>query len=587
MALSTLNDIFFQVIENDSSSLMLERRDGQWTTITAADFGRRVLGVAQGLRAMRVAQGDRIAIISENRPEWTITDFAALLIGAIVVPIFPTLPEPQTACLLKDCRARTAFVSSERQLKKLLAIQAQTAVEHIFIMDAVSVPPACRLPAPAARGRDEEIEAIARAVKPHDLATIIYTSGTTGEPRGAMLTHGNMASNVNESLSGFDLHPGDVSLSFLPLSHITARHVDLTMLNHGVTLAYVPSPERLPEAFAQVRPTIFVGVPRLYDKLHMQVEIKARRGVAHVVYRVAMQIGKRHRAEVLVGKRPGSWAWRWAERVLYAKLHQAIGGRARIFISGGAPLGRELAEWYADMGIRIFEGYGLTETSPVIAVNNPGAHKLGTVGKPLTNVETRIADDGEILVRGPSIFQGYWNAPQDSERVFEDGWFKTGDIGNLDSEGFLSVTDRKKDLIKTSGGKYVAPQPLENALKHEPMIAEAVVFGDRRKFPAVLIHPYFPLLEQWAQDNGVAYASRHELITEKRVQALYEKMVAAVNRDRASFEQLKQVLLIADEFTIESGTLTASMKVRRGRVQERIEDLLREGKIVGVQHRRD
>jgi long-chain acyl-CoA synthetase len=279
-------------------------------------------------------------------------------------------------------------------------------------------------------------------------------------------------------------------------------------------------------------------------------------------------------------------AWQLANRLLYSKVRAGLGGRVQVFISGGAPLGRELAEWYADMAIRIHEGYGLTETAPVIAVNTPTAHRLGTVGKLLSNVEVRIAEDGEILVRGPSVFKGYWNKPQETQNAFHDGWFKTGDIGNVDADGFLSVTDRKKDLIKTSGGKFIAPQPLENSLKHNALISEAVVLGDKRKFPAVLIAPYFALLEDWARANQVAFSSRQELVAHTRVRELYEGIVAELNRDLARFEQLKKVVLIADEFSAENGTLTASMKLRRRVVEERyreqIEAMYGEAELAGV-----
>lgn len=587
MALGTLNQIFFEILAKDSPALMRYRQGKQWVPISAAEFRRNVLGVAQALRDIGVQRADRVAILSENRPEWTATDFACLLLGAVVVPIYPTMTDQQTGFVLRDSGARTIFVSNQKLLQKILSVQHQTPVEHIFVMDAVSGSPARPMPAAASGEIDPAIEAAARSVKPEDLATIIYTSGTTGEPKGVMLTHGNMASNIDQSLVGLGIRPGDVSLSFLPLSHITARHVDMTMLYHEVTLIYVSSPERLPEALQQMRPTVFVGVPRVFEKLHTQVEIKAHSGVARLVYAWALRTGKKHRDTILAGRTPASPAWWLADRLLYAKIRAGMGGRARIHISGGAPLGRELAEWYADIGIRIFEGYGLTETSPVISVNNPGAPRMGTVGKPLANVQVRIAEDGEILVRGPSIFQGYWNLPQETEQVFTNGWFKTGDIGSLDADGFLSVTDRKKDLIKTSGGKYVSPQPIENTLKHHAMIAEAVVFGDRRKFPSVLIHPYFPVLEEWARENDIAFASRHQLIALARVQALYEAIVAEVNRSLASFEKIRQVLLIADEFTVESGTLTASMKVRRRQVQQRIDQLLEAGTIVGAHHRRE
>ncbi len=400
-----------------------------------------------------------------------------------------------------------------------------------------------------------------------------------------MLTHGNMASNIAHSLEGYDLGPGDLSISFLPLSHVTARHLDLAMLHLGVVLAYVSPPDQLAKALLEVRPTIFVGVPRAYEKIHAQVEAQAKGLPKAWALRWALRIGRAHRSEILARQIPKSLAWKLAERLVYSKVRAGMGGQVKFFISGGAPLGRKLAEWYADLGVRIHEGYGLTETSPVIALNKPDAHKLGTVGKPLSNVEVRIAEDGEILVRGPSVFQSYWNRPEETQQAFADGWFKTGDIGNLDDDGFLSVTDRKKDLIKTSGGKFIAPQPIENALKHNPLIAEAAILGDKRKFCAVLIAPHFPLLEDWARANQVSFASREELVGLSRVQELYEGIVADLNRDLAQFEKLKKVLLIAEEFSADNGLLTASMKLRRRAVEERfrerIEEMYAEGGLPG------
>jgi long-chain acyl-CoA synthetase len=409
----------------------------------------------------------------------------------------------------------------------------------------------------------------ARAVRPRDLATIIYTSGTTGVPKGAMLTHANMAANIAHSLDGFDLGPGDLSVSFLPLSHVTARHLDMAMLHRGVVVAYVYPPEQLPRALLELRPTLFVGVPRAYEKICTQVVARAAASPKSWILRGALKIGRAHRAEILEGRVPRSSAWKLADRLVYAKVRDGMGGKVRFFISGGAPLGRELAHWYADLGIRIHEGYGLTETSPVIALNKPAAHKLGSVGQPLSNVEVRIADDGEILVRGPSVFQSYWSRPDETQKVFVDGWFKTGDIGNLDAAGFLSVTDRKKDLIKTSGGKFVAPQPIENSLKHNPLVAEAAIVGEKRKFCAVLLVPYFPLLEDWARTNQVSFSSREDLVANARVRELYDGIVAEVNRNLAQFEKLKKALLVVEEFTVENAMLTASMKLRRRAVLER------------------
>jgi long-chain acyl-CoA synthetase len=572
MSLQTLNDIFFTVVERNHRVVMMHRRDVHWVSISSEEFYQKVVGVAQALREWGIAKGDRVAILSENRPEWTVADFASLLIGAVTVPIYATLTAEQAAYILRDSGARAIFVSSPKQLAKVSSIREQTNLEHVVIMDADDTTThAVSMQVLMHHGpkeRDTDFDSLARGIQPGDLATIIYTSGTTGNPKGAMLTHGNMASNVTFSFKEFGVTQGDISISFLPLSHVTARHVDFLMLYHGVTLAYVSFQEHLPPALLEVRPTVFVGVPRMYEKIHTQVEHKAK-GLKRLVYRWAMAVGGSHRNKVLAGQTPDSLAWKIADRLLYSKVRAGMGGRAQLFVSGGAPLGRELAQWYADIGIRIHEGYGLTETSPVIAVNTPKTHRLGTVGKPLGNVEVKIADDGEILVRGPSVFRGYWNKPKETSEVLSDGWFKTGDIGQLDADGFLSVTDRKKDLIKTSGGKFVAPQPLENSLKHNPLIAEAVVVGDKHKFPAVLIVPYFPLLEDWARSNQVAFSSREQLVNHPNVRALYAGIVADLNRNLARFEQLKRVLVIPEEFSAEHGTLTSSMKMRRHAVEER------------------
>jgi long-chain acyl-CoA synthetase len=589
MSLKTLNEIFFSVVDRDDRVVVMHRRAIQWVSISSSEFYQSVVGVARALREWRIGKGDRVAILGENRPEWTIADFACLLIGVVVVPVYTTLTDEQTAYILRDSGARVVFVSTEKQLLKVRSIEAQTGVERIVVMDAVETAHAVdmqRLMHDGPKERDAQFDSTARAVGPDDLATIIYTSGTTGTPKGAMLTHGNLASNIAHSLSGFKVRGGEISISFLPLSHVTARHVDLAMLSRGVTLAYVSLLDQLPQALLEVRPTIFVGVPRVYEKIHGQVDVKAKGFPKKWIYRWALSVGRAHRAEVLADQIPRSLAWKLCNRLVYAKVRAGMGGRAEVFISGGAPLGRELAEWFADIGIRIDEGYGLTETSPVIAVNSPQAHKLGTVGKTLPNIEVRIAEDGEILVRGPSVFKGYWNRPQETQAALVDGWFKTGDIGNLDKDGFLSITDRKKDLIKTSGGKFIAPQPLENSLKHNALIAEAVVLGDKRKFPAVLIAPYFPVLEDWARANQVVFPSREKLVAHAKVRALYEGIVADLNRNLARYEQLKKVIVIAEEFSTENGVLTASMKLRRRVVEERyrvrIEEMYVEAEASGV-----
>jgi long-chain acyl-CoA synthetase len=577
MSLATLNDVFFAAAERNLDRAMLHRKEGKWLPISSSDFRRNVARTAHALQEWGIHRGDRIAILSENRPEWSVADFAILLLGAVTVPVYATLTPEQTAYTLRDSGASAIFVSTEQQLRKVQEILPQTQIQKIVVMDHAQIPTdlaaSCvlmdRFTTQGPLTLDAETESLARSIQPDDLATIIYTSGTTGTSKGAMLTHGNMASNINFSLLGFDMRPGQTSVSFLPLSHVTARHVDFTMLYHGVTLAYCPFMENLPETLLEVRPTICVSVPRVYEKIYARTEMTARGFPKRAIYRWALSVGRAHKPEILAGETPTSPSWKLANRLVFSKIRAGMGGKVETFISGGAPLGRELAEWFATVGIRIHEGYGLTETSPVIAVNSPVNHRIGTVGKILSNLEVRIAADGEILVRGPSIFTGYWTRPEDTQNAFQDGWFKTGDIGHIDADGYLSVTDRKKELIKTSGGKFIAPQPIESSLKLSPLVGTAAIIGDKRKFAFVIISPNFALLETWARENNIAFSSRAELIANPKVQALYEEIAEDTNKTLARFEKLKRVLLVPDEFTADNGALTPTMKLRRRVVEDR------------------
>jgi long-chain acyl-CoA synthetase len=572
----TLADIFFRVVEHGQPRVMLFERDSEWHSISSSDLYRRVMGVVQWLHSQGISHGDRVAILAENRPEWTIADFAILLSGATTVPIYATLTAEQISFLLRHSGAKTAFVSTAAQLSKLRSIQSESLVDTIILMDepapdddALSMP---ALMDAGPKERVPDLDALASAITPDDLATVIYTSGTTGVPKGAMLTHGNIASNLSVSLYEFDLDHNDLSVSFLPLAHITARHLDFAELYRGVTIAYCPLIEDLPRILRQLHPTIFVAVPRVYEKIYNQVQRAVASGFKQSLYRWAISVGRTHLKEVVAGIRPSALAWKLANRLVFSKVMEAMGGRVRLFISGGAPLGKELAEWYAQVGLLVHEGYGLTETSPVIALNSPRARKLGSVGRPLSNVEVRIAADGELLVRGPSVFSGYWNMAEESAAAFDGDWFKTGDIANLDSEGFLFITDRKKDLIKTSGGKFIAPQPIENSLKSNRFIAEAAILGDRRHFAAVVIAPAFAALEDWAAQNGISFQSRRELVANPQVQSLYEGIVEQVNRNLARYERLKKVLVIAEELSIADGTLTPTLKLRRRNVESRYKE---------------
>lgn len=569
---NTINEIFFGIVDSDRDRVMTYKQTVKWIPIASRELYRDAVGVARTLASWGVQRGDRIAILSENRPEWALADFGAMLLGAVVVPIYTTLTAEQTAYLLKDSGARVIFLSTAEQLKKFLEIRHETQVEKAVIMDYVGITeaiPMHRLMHEGPIARDPELDARAKSIGPADVATIIYTSGTTGIPKGVVLTHGNMASNVACSLAAFGVGNSDVYISFLPLSHVTARHVDYSMLYNNVTVAYCSKIDQVLAAITEVHPSVLVAVPRVYEKIAAQVKQQTQSGLKHQVYEWALKVGRSHREEILAGKTPSSLNWKLADKLVFSKVRKALGGRVQLFISGGAPLGRDLAAWYSDIGIRIHEGYGLTETSPVISVNTPANHKLGTVGKPLRNVEVKIADDGEILVRGPSVFHEYWKMPEDTRNAFAGDWFKTGDIGNLDSDGFLSITDRKKDLIKTSGGKFIAPQPLENKLKANALVQEAVLVGDRRKFISVIIQPNFAVVEDWARRNDVTFSSREELVQNPKVRALFEVVIGALNDELARFETIKKFLLVAEDFSIANGTMTPSMKVRRRMVEER------------------
>jgi long-chain acyl-CoA synthetase len=564
----TVIDIFFHVVDRDRPRVVSYRNEhGEWVYLSARQLYSRVITTARALEEWGIKPGDRVAIMSENRPEWAIVDFATLLLGAANVPIYPTLTAEQSAYIIKDSGARLAFVSSRDQLEKLQKVQHDTHVEKIVVMDEVEAPGVVRMSdicSDAVSAREAHLDAKGRAVAPQDLATIIYTSGTTGTPKGVMLTHDNLASNM-VSLEEYDWSESDTCISFLPLSHITARHLDYVCFTFGCMIAYCPNFERLPQTMQEVRPTLFVGVPRVYEKIRSGVEARIGGGVKRKVYDWARRVGKKYRNEILAGRRPTSAGWKLANRLVYAKVLAAFGGRTRNWISGGAPLGVRLSEWFADMGIRIYEGYGLTETSPVIAINTPQEHRLGSVGKPLPNVKVKIAgEDGEILVKGPSVFKQYWQLPDETQKAFaEDGWFKTGDIGELDADGYLVITDRKKDLIKTSGGKFIAPQPIEGHLRANVLVAHACVIGDRRNFPSVIIAPHFPLLESWANANQVEFRTHEELINHAKVRGMFDGIVADMNTHLARYEKIKKVLLVPDEFSIATGELTPSLKLKR------------------------
>ena len=587
---ATMNETFLEVSgRGDTVIWRWQDKDGGWKPITSAEMYGRVRALAGALAGWGVGKGDRVVLLSENRWEWPVTDFAVLALGAVDVPLYLTLTAEQVGYMLRDSGAKVAVVSNREQYEKVVAAGELPELEHVVVMDGweeLAAEGQKQIPfgndkqnttwmaevlagAAGMEARDAEFDAKARAVKPEDLATIIYTSGTTGEPKGVMLTHGNLASNFSLSTKPFGFSGNDTCISFLPLSHVTARHLDYALMCDGVTLAYCPKFDQIAAAMKAVKPTIFVAVPRVYEKIRQGVEGKSH-GVKKRILNWALSVGKTHRQETLAGTQPGGLGWKLASKLVFSKIREAFGGRVWLFVSGGAPLGMDTAGWFADVGIRILEGYGLTETSPVIGLNTPQKYRIGTVGPVLANVEVRFAADGELEVRGPSVFHGYWNKPKETAEAFTaDGWLCTGDIGKIDADGFLSITDRKKELLKTSGGKLIAPQPIENKLKAHVLVGNAALVGDKHKFACVLISPNFVVLEGWAKVHGVTAADRKALVKDKQVLARYQRIVDTVNGTLAPFETIKRMAVVADEWSIESDELTPSMKLKRRVVEKK------------------
>jgi long-chain acyl-CoA synthetase len=552
---------------------------GRYLDISHGEVYARVSALACALRSLGIAKRDRVAILSENRIEWAVADLAVLACGAVDIPLYATLPANQIAYMLRDSEARTIFVSSRAQLAKVASIRAALpALQQVIGFDAGAVEDgAISLESLISDGRalaaSTDFRAMVGSIEKSDWASIIYTSGTTGEPKGAILSHGNFMSNVRQCLDVYDISAADAYLSFLPLSHVFERMAGFyTMMTAGVSIAYAESIEAVAENMRELSPTVVCSVPRVYEKMYAKIVDSVAKSSApqRALFWWAIGVGKAYLNASLAGG-AGSWLTakrRVAHALVFKKLEARMGGRLRFFISGGAPLAREIAEFFNGAGIRIMEGYGLTETSPVVALNTFEHFRLGTVGRPVPGVEVRIADDGEILVRGDNVMQGYFKKPQETAEALTGGWFHTGDIGYLDADGFLLITDRKKDLIATAGGKKVAPQPIEGKLKQNPFVMEAVLVGDRRPFVGALIVPNFDRLAQWARENGLANDDRARLAAAPAVRELYQKIVDGVNADLAQHERIKSFTLLKQELTVDEGHLTPTLKVRR-RIVER------------------
>lgn len=597
----TIADLPFHAVGRFPKPMALGRcRGDEVLQISSKEMFERIRDLSLGLRAVGVSRGDRVAIVSESRPEWLLSDLAVLTAGAVTVPIYPTLSAAQARYILQDSGARLAIVSTRLQLEKVQEVRhLLPGLEAVVVMD----PPAPVPPGSASVLSLEEVERRghgrmtdewgaakgfrdeARTIKPEDLATIIYTSGTTGEPKGVMLTHGNLVSNLRATADALAISQDDVALSFLPLSHGFERMVSYVYLFCGVTIVFAESFDTVARDLARIRPTILTGVPRVYEKLHARILDTARAagGSKAAVFRWAVNAGLARAKAVLRGGSAGpvtSLKTAIGDRFVFSAIREKLGGRIRFVASGSAPLDGRTMEFFHAIGIPIIEGYGLTETSPILTFNPLNALRVGTVGRPIPGVELRIADDGEILARGPNIMLGYFNKPDATADVLKDGWFHTGDIGQIDAQGYLTITDRKKDLLVTSGGKKIAPQPIEAVLKRSPLVAEAVLLGDRRKYAAVLIVPDFKALERRLKDLGRPPGAKEELIHRPDVLALYQEIIDGLNRELSQFERIKNMAVLPTEFTVESGELTPTLKVKRKVVEQKwhqqIEELYRE-----------
>jgi long-chain acyl-CoA synthetase len=578
----TLIDLFFQAAdEHDKPDAWLRRDDAGWHPVSHRDGLERVRHLVQALRDLGMERGDRVAILSENRLEWALTDYALLCAGALTVPVYPTLPADQVVAILEHSESRYVFVSSADQLQKVEEVRAQLPVlERVFTFDDVEGHAGESFSGLVEAGRARDagetaFRVLAMQVQPEDLATIIYTSGTTGRPKGVMLTHANLYSNVVASFPRFPVAAADVALSFLTLSHVFQRMVDYGMYSCGTTIAHLPNIDDVAKAFTEVRPTIAVAVPRVYEKLYARILTATGLKLRLVLWArgVALEY-----AERVLSRRPVPGLLRLQHRLadglVYRKVRDRLGGRIRFFISGGAPLNPQIAYFFHGCGVRILEGYGLTETSPVTNVNPPDAVRIGTVGPPIPGTEMRIAADGEILVRGPQVMKGYYrNADATAEVIDAEGWFHTGDIGDLDEDGYLRITDRKKDLLVTAGGKNIAPQPLENAAKTSRYISEAVMLGDRRPYAVMLVVPNFDQLRRWAEQQNVP-TEPAALVADARTRELLEGEVTRRVEHFARFERPKKVVPLDRELTLERGEITPSLKVKRRVVEEHFRDVI-------------
>lgn len=560
---------------------MRVRRDGQWQAITYREMGDSIRRIARALLALDVQPGDRVGIFAENRPEWSLVDFAVLTVGGVTVPIYATNTRPQAAYIVDETEMAVIFTGSQANYDKIRAIAAgPTTLRHIITLDddtAIDGQASYHFAQFLALGTaaaDAEIEARLAAAESSDLATIIYTSGTTGEPKGVMLTHANIFHQFKALEGEFHVGPDDRSLCVLPLSHVYERAWSFFVFQCGAENFYLANPKEIIATMGEVRPTVMVSVPRLYEKIYAAAMYGLSEGAAlkKRLFHWSIGVGSRYQYALKARGSAGallSLQHKVADRLVLHKVRAVVGGPKNFFSAGGAPLAQAIEEFFFAAGLLVCEGYGLTETSPMVTCNRPRAFRFGTVGQPIVDCEVKIAPNGEILVRSPSLTQGYYRKPEATAEAFRDGWFHTGDVGEFDADGFLRITDRIKDLIITSGGKNIAPQKIETVYAQDHLIEQFITIGDRRKYISALIVPNYEALEAYAQTHGIAYRTRQELVSNPAVRALYQARVDELSQELAPYEQVKAFTLLPAPFAQETGELTPSLKVRRRAVAEK------------------
>ena len=562
------------------------RTPAGWQSISAQEMLRRVAGLSKALAELGIVSGDRVGLFAPNCPEWHTADFAVQGLGAVNVPIYFNESHDRLIYILNDSGARVVFTAGAAQAKKISECRSRIpALEHVISAapDTELGDDILRYESLIASTTDADVAEYRRRaaeIKGDNLATIIYTSGTTGEPKGVMLSHSNLSSNCIDSASNHQLLPSDVALEFLPLAHVYERTAAYSYICNGVAIAYLERIEDVPQALLEVHPTLAAAVPRFFEKIYANILEKGRResGIKRNIFDWSLRVAEESVPWRAYGKSasPGlKLRWRVADALVYSKIREGLGGGTQRFSAGGAPLAPELAEFFWSVGVTIHQGYGLTETSPVVTANTPAANKIGTVGRPIPNVQVKIAEDGEILVKGPNVMQGYYHKPEATREVFtSDGWFRTGDIGRLDEDGYLIITDRKKELLKTAAGKFVAPAPIENTLKTSPYITNAIVVGDTRKFVSVLIVPNFTNIEAAARKAGHDFATPTQMTGDPWVRDLLSSEIERLTAPLAQYEKPKRFALLEQDFTYAGGELTYTMKMKRRVIEQRYQDVI-------------